>query len=121
MQQEHRIENLKVMESGEDYSLFETRKDKGRHIRRIYAISLFVAICFIWAYRLSHIPAYGKWAWLGLFAAELWSGFYWLFGQALRWNMLFRKTFINRLSQRFQFDRSTPLICSRVSQTIFLS
>ncbi|XP_028200683.1 cellulose synthase-like protein E1 isoform X2 [Glycine soja] len=90
------------MESGEDYSLFETRKDKGRHIRRIYAISLFVAICFIWAYRLSHIPAYGKWAWLGLFAAELWSGFYWLFGQALRWNMLFRKTFINRLSERYE-------------------
>ncbi|TKY57408.1 Cellulose synthase protein E1 [Spatholobus suberectus] len=102
MRQEERIEG---MDSGEYYSLFETRRDRGRHIRRLFTISLFVAICFIWAFRLSHIPANGdngKWAWLGLFAAELWFGLYWLFGQALRWNLVFRKTFNNKLSQRYE-------------------
>ncbi|KAL9316753.1 hypothetical protein ACSQ67_017754 [Phaseolus vulgaris] len=60
---------------GEEKSLFETRKDKARHIRRLYAVSLFVAICFVWAFRLTHIPAKGEagqWAWLGLFLAEVW-------------------------------------------------
>lgn len=96
------------MEKGEYYeSLFVTSKDRARHIRRVYATSLFVATCFIWTYRLSHIPAneeHGKWAWLGLFAADLLFGLYWLFGQALRWNLVFRKTFNNILSQRFNFS-----------------
>ncbi|XP_027941442.1 cellulose synthase-like protein E1 [Vigna unguiculata] len=93
------------MGSGEQHSLFETRKDRARHIRRLYAVSLFVAICFVWAFRLTHIPAKGEaahWAWLGLFLAELWSGIYWVFYQALRWNMIFRTTFPNTLSQRYE-------------------
>ncbi|XP_022637400.1 cellulose synthase-like protein E1 [Vigna radiata var. radiata] len=93
------------MRSGEQHSLFETRKDRARHIRRFYAVSVFLAICFVWAFRLSHIPANGEagqWAWLGLFLAELWSGIYWLFYQALRWNMLFRTTFPDKLSQRYE-------------------
>ncbi|KAJ1410808.1 Nucleotide-diphospho-sugar transferase [Sesbania bispinosa] len=92
------------MDSGEYYSLFETTRPRGRGrlILRLFTISLFVATCFIWAYRLSHIPKDGKWAWFGLFGAELWFGLYWLFGQALRWNPVYRKTFNNRLSQRYE-------------------
>ncbi|WVY90620.1 hypothetical protein V8G54_036134 [Vigna mungo] len=93
------------MGSAEQHSLFDTRKDRARHIRRLYAVSVFLAICFVWAFRLSHIPANGEagqWAWLGLFLAELWSGIYWLFYQALRWNMLFRTTFPDKLSQRYE-------------------
>ncbi|CAJ1971519.1 unnamed protein product [Sphenostylis stenocarpa] len=93
------------MGSDEKKSLFETSKDRARHIRRLYAVSGFVAICFVWAFRLSHIPAKGEpgqWAWLGLFVVELWSGIYWVFYQALRWNLVFRKTFPSRLSQRYE-------------------
>ncbi|KAL9316752.1 hypothetical protein ACSQ67_017753 [Phaseolus vulgaris] len=93
------------MGSGEENSLFETRKDKARHIRRLYAVSLFVAICFVWAFRLTHIPAKGEagqWAWLGLFVAEVWGGIYWVFYHALRWNMVYRTTFPNRLSPRYE-------------------
>ncbi|KAK7320312.1 hypothetical protein VNO77_29674 [Canavalia gladiata] len=90
---------------GDNYSLFETTRGRGRNIRRLFTISLLVPIFFIWAYRLAHIPRngeHGKWAWLGLLAAELWFGLYWLFGQALRWNPVFRKTFNARLSQRYE-------------------
>ncbi|ESW14420.1 hypothetical protein PHAVU_008G279700 [Phaseolus vulgaris] len=93
------------MGSGEEKSLFETRKDKARYIRRLYAVSLFVAICFVWAFRLTHIPAKGEagqWAWLGLFVAEVWGGIYWVFYQALRWNIVYRTTFPNRLSSRYE-------------------
>ena len=66
--------------------LFETRKGKARHIYsyRAFATSVFVGICLIWVYRLSHIPnrELGEdgnyWVWLGMLAAELWFGFYWV-------------------------------------------
>ncbi|KAL2332843.1 hypothetical protein Fmac_014056 [Flemingia macrophylla] len=90
-----------------EYSpLFETRRARGRVLYRPFAISLFVAICFIWLYRFSHIIGTkyenGKWAWLGMLAADLWFGFYWLLTQAFRWNPVFRETFKNRLSQRYE-------------------
>ena len=87
-----------------EYSpLFETRRCRGRFIYRSFAISLFVAICFIWHYRFSHITKGedGNWAWLGMLASELWFGFYWVLTQALRWNLVFRQPFKNRLSQRY--------------------
>ncbi|MED6159326.1 hypothetical protein PIB30_041324 [Stylosanthes scabra] len=92
---------------GMGYSpLFETKKGRGRIMYRSFAISLFVAIFFIWVYRVSHIPSNNKkWVWLGLFGAELWFGFYWVLTQALRWNLVFRKTFKNRLSQRYDDDK----------------
>ncbi|XP_020232856.1 cellulose synthase-like protein E1 [Cajanus cajan] len=88
-----------------EYSpLFETRRGRGSLIYRPFAISLFVAICFIWFYRISHSTKGedGKWAWLGMFAAELWFGFYWLLTQAFRWNLVFRHPFKDRLSQRYE-------------------
>ncbi|XP_061353157.1 cellulose synthase-like protein E1 [Gastrolobium bilobum] len=93
------------MGSGEYSPLFETRRGRGRLIYRTFAISLFVSICFIWVYRLSHITRNGedgKWACLGLLGAELWFGFYWVLTQALRWNLVFRQPFKNRLSQRYE-------------------
>ncbi|RDY00832.1 Cellulose synthase-like protein E1 [Mucuna pruriens] len=94
-----------------EYSpLFETRRGRGRLIYRTFAISLFVAICFIWLYRFSHITAtngyHGKLLCLGMFAAEVWFGFYWLLTQAFRWNLVFRQPFKNILSQRY--EKSLP-------------
>lgn len=94
------------MESGEYCPLFETRRGRGRLIYRPFAISLLVAICFIWVYRFSHIinthDEDGKyyWVWVGMLGAELWFGFYWILTQPLRWNLVFRQPFNNTLSQR---------------------
>ncbi|KAK2640138.1 hypothetical protein Ddye_027933 [Dipteronia dyeriana] len=80
-------------------------------------MSLFVGIFFILAYRVGHIPgegADGKWAWIGLFAAELWFSFYWLCTQAVRWNCVYKRTFKDRLSQRYENDlpRVDVFICT---------
>jgi hypothetical protein len=109
------------MERGEYYPLFETKKGRGRLVYRLFAISLFIAICFIWFYRFNHIITTntnqtqqeededgGKWVWLGLLAAELWFGFYWILTQAFRWNPVYRYPFKNRLSQRSFFFLIQP-------------
>lgn len=83
--------------------LFETKRAKGRVIRRLFAASIFVGIGFIVVYRLSHRPRNGedgRWAWIGLLGAELWFSLYWVLTQALRWNCVYRRTFKDRLSQR---------------------
>ncbi|CAJ2640087.1 unnamed protein product [Trifolium pratense] len=103
------------MERGEYYPLFETKMGRGRVVYRLFAISLFVAICLIWLHRFNHIITIttnhtqqeeeddrGIWVWLGLLAAELWFGFYWILTQAFRWNPVFRHPFKNRLSQRYE-------------------
>ncbi|KAJ0102468.1 hypothetical protein Patl1_03900 [Pistacia atlantica] len=93
------------MANCENAPLFETRRAKGRVLYRLFAASVFVGICFIWAYRVNHLPSdqeNGRWVWFGLFAAELWFGIYWLLTQALRWNRVYRHTFKDRLSQRYE-------------------
>nr|AFK39330.1 unknown [Lotus japonicus] len=93
------------MGRSEYLSLFENTRARGRLINRLFVISLFVATCFIWVYRLSYIPKNGeggKWAWLGLLGAELWFCLNWLFHQAVCWNPVYRKNFKNRLSQRLK-------------------
>lgn len=98
------------MGSEEGYEpLFETKKSKGRVLYRLFAATIFVGICLIWAYRLIHIPNYGengRWVWIGLFMSELWFGLYWILTQSLRWNQVYRSTFKNRLSHR-----SENLLC----------
>lgn len=87
--------------------LFETKRAKGRVIRRLFAASIFVGIGFIVVYRLSHRPRNGedgRWAWIGLLGAELWFSLYWVLTQALRWNCVYRRTFKDRLSQRYEND-----------------
>ena len=84
--------------------LFETKRAKGRALYRVFAGSIFVGICLIWAFRVSHVPREGedgRLVWIGLLAAELWFGFYWFLTQAHRWNLVYRHTFKDRLSQRF--------------------
>lgn len=94
------------LEKDKHFPLFETRKAKGRVTYRLFAASIFVGICLIWVYRVSHIPKQGedgRWVWIGLLCAELWFGFYWILTQALRWNQVYRQTFKDRLSQRFLY------------------
>ncbi|BBH04394.1 hypothetical protein Prudu_015527, partial [Prunus dulcis] len=93
------------MAKEEHLPLFETKKAKGRVLFRIFAASIFAGICLIWVYRASHIPKAGedgRFAWIGLLGAEIWFGFYWLLTQASRWNPVYRHTFKDRLSQRYE-------------------
>ncbi|KAK0602130.1 hypothetical protein LWI29_030617 [Acer saccharum] len=97
--------------------LFETKKVKGSVIYKLFAVSIFVGICLIFVYRFSHIPREGedgRWAWIGLFAAELWFSLLWVCTQALRWNRVYRCTFKDRLSQRYEveFPRVDIFVCT---------
>ncbi|KAL0560830.1 hypothetical protein IC582_001244 [Cucumis melo] len=92
---------------GYNLPLFETKEEKGRVGYRVFAFSIFVGICLIWSYRLNFIPQDDEGrrrGWLGLFAAEIWFGFYWLFTQASRWNPIHRRTFKHHLSERHEAE-----------------
>uniref|UniRef100_F6H876 Cellulose synthase-like protein E6 n=1 Tax=Vitis vinifera TaxID=29760 RepID=F6H876_VITVI len=87
--------------------LFETKVAKGRILFRCYAASVFVGIIFIWVYRVVHFPPAGaqvlrRWAWMGLFLSELLFSFYWFLTQLVRWSPIYRYTFKDRLSQRYE-------------------
>ncbi|XXG55197.1 hypothetical protein AAC387_Pa03g2915 [Persea americana] len=88
--------------------LFQTEEAKGsrRISYKLYVGSIFVGVCLILVYRAIHIPGEGegRWAWIGLFGAELWFSFYWLLTQSSRWNPVYRSTFKQRLSQRYEND-----------------
>eukprot|EP00262_Sarcandra_glabra_P009225 TRINITY_DN232_c0_g1_i3.p1 TRINITY_DN232_c0_g1~~TRINITY_DN232_c0_g1_i3.p1 ORF type:complete len:729 (-),score=99.72 TRINITY_DN232_c0_g1_i3:105-2291(-) len=86
-----------------DLRLFETKEEKGRSAYKLLASSMFVGICWIWAYRLSQIPRDGgRWIWMGMLGAELWFGIYWILSQSVRWNRIHRYTLKDRLSLRYK-------------------
>ncbi|KAL2945061.1 Cellulose synthase-like protein E1 [Bienertia sinuspersici] len=85
--------------------LFETKQAKGRFIYRTFAGSIFMAIFMVWVYRITQMPSKGeegRWAWIGLFCAEIWFSFYWILTQNLRWNRIYRRTFKDWLSLRYE-------------------
>ncbi|KAA8527078.1 hypothetical protein F0562_008693 [Nyssa sinensis] len=91
--------------AGEDEGLplFETKVARGRVAYKIFASTVFVGICLIWLYRVTNIPRaeeQGRSAWIGMFMAELWFCFYWIITQSVRWNVIYRCTFKDRLSRR---------------------
>ncbi|KAK4588671.1 hypothetical protein RGQ29_019614 [Quercus rubra] len=93
------------MAKDDNLPLFETKLAKGRILFQFYSLLIFVGTCFIFAYRLSHIPAKGepgRWAWIGLFFSELWFCFYWFVTTVVRWNPIYRNTFKDRLSHRYE-------------------
>ncbi|KAK4588674.1 hypothetical protein RGQ29_019616 [Quercus rubra] len=93
------------MAKDDNLPLFATKIAKGRILFQFYSLLIFVGICFIFVYRLSHIPAKeepGRWAWMGLFFSELWFSFYWFVTTVVRWNPIYRNTFKDRLSHRYE-------------------
>lgn len=89
--------------------LFESKQGKCSVAYRVFALKLLVGTCLILFYRLLYIPRAGeggRWAWLGMFMAELCFGFYWFICLSLRWNSRFSFPHKNRLSQRFIFALS---------------
>lgn len=105
---------------GEDdaVSLFETKEARFRGAYKVFASTVFVGICLIWIYRLTHIPRPedderpGRWAWIGMFMAELCFSLYWIFTQSVRLNLVYHHPFKQTLSERLALslsvrDRST--------------
>nr|POF22859.1 cellulose synthase-like protein e6 [Quercus suber] len=54
---------------------------------------------------LTHIPRageQGRWAWIGMFMAELWFGLYWILTQPCRFKVVYNHPFKERLSNRYK-------------------
>ncbi|KAF5196413.1 Cellulose synthase-like protein [Thalictrum thalictroides] len=65
---------------------------------------MFIGIFMIWVYRITHIPSLKveeRWVWMLLFLSELWFGFFWVLTQSACWNQVYRSTFKDRLSHRY--------------------
>ncbi|MBA0844064.1 hypothetical protein Goarm_001191, partial [Gossypium armourianum] len=82
--------------------LFETRPARGLVFFRSYAASIFIGICFICFHRVSYFPVTERWVWVGMFVAELWFSFYFFITVIVKWNPVFRSTFKDRLSSRYE-------------------
>ncbi|CAL5087818.1 unnamed protein product [Urochloa decumbens] len=81
--------------------LFATEKVGGRALYKLQAVTVFLGICLVLCYRVTHVPAAGTAAWLGMLAAELWFSFYWILTQSVRWRPIRRRTFKDRLAARY--------------------
>nr|XP_027061309.1 cellulose synthase-like protein E6 isoform X1 [Coffea arabica]XP_027063967.1 cellulose synthase-like protein E6 isoform X1 [Coffea arabica] len=89
-------------------SLFETKAAEGGSVAaayKVFAFTVLVSIVLIWLYRLTYIPGVGepgRWVWIGMFVSELLFGFYWIITQSVRWNVVQRIPFKDRLSLRYE-------------------
>ena len=93
--------------------LFATEKLGGsRSLYRFHAVTVFAGICLVLGYRATHVPAAGagRAAWLGMLAAELWFGFYWVITQSVRWCPIRRRTFKDRLAARSVLLSMLPIL-----------
>ncbi|XP_024022113.1 cellulose synthase-like protein E6 isoform X1 [Morus notabilis] len=86
--------------------LFETKLAKGRTLFLSFVTTIFFGIFSIVVYRTSYIPSKEegsrRFAWIGLFLAELWFSLYWFITLVIRWNPVYRYTFKDRLSLRYE-------------------
>lgn len=95
-------------EGGIGVSLFETREARFRGVYKVFASTIMAGICLIWYYRLTNIPsssssAQGRWAWIGMFMAEVGFGLYWIITQSVRWSLIRFHPFKEKLSQRYTY------------------
>ncbi|CAI0437555.1 unnamed protein product [Linum tenue] len=93
--------------------LFESREaPKGaKLVHRAFAASVFAGLCCTWIYRASSAASgLGRWAWNGMFAAELVLGFHWICCQAVRWNLTRYSPLPHLLSQRFTHEEELPAV-----------
>ncbi|KFK35562.1 hypothetical protein AALP_AA4G007000 [Arabis alpina] len=96
--------------------LFETRTRTGRVIAyRVFAASVFGCICWILFYRVT-VPLENRSGLvrLAMLILEIWFGLYWVITQSLRWNPVWRVTFTDRLSRRYNKDlpRLDVFVCT---------
>ncbi|GKB39233.1 hypothetical protein Tco_0884175 [Tanacetum coccineum] len=98
--------------------LFETEARKGGKKRKVFAASVLVCILWIWVYRATQLPSLkatatgvvalngGRtWYCIGMLVSEILLGLYWMLTQSVRWNPTYRRTFKQRLAQRYSASR----------------
>lgn len=85
-----------------DHPLFETKPRRGNTSYKLFSVTVFLAICFIWFYRFTNIPTTGRWAWIGMSISEVLFGVYWIFTQSARWDVFYTSPFKQRLSLRYE-------------------
>jgi len=95
-------EGARQQESHVDVSLFETKEARFRGVYKVFASTIFAAICLIWVYRVANIPtvASGRWTWISVMVSELCFGIYWIITQSVRWKIVYQTPFKHRLLQR---------------------
>lgn len=93
------------MEENDYLPLFETKEANGRRLYWFYALSMVVGISLTCIHRVSNFPQENglkRWAWTGIFMAELWFIAYWIITQFTRYHAVFRYTFKDRLTSRYK-------------------
>ncbi|KAK1391587.1 cellulose synthase-like protein E6 [Heracleum sosnowskyi] len=84
---------------------------------RAFAASTLLALLSVWLYRCMYLfcPSFlltstlndhrihnHGLVWIGMIAAEVWFGLYWILTQAARWNPIYRRTFKDNLTNRHE-------------------
>ncbi|EES05604.2 hypothetical protein SORBI_3004G255200 [Sorghum bicolor] len=91
--------------------LLVTEKPTGMatYAYRLFASTVLAGVLLVWLYRATHVPPRSSgarwWAWLGLSAAELWFGFYWVLTLSVRWSPVYRRAFPDQLSRRYKEEQ----------------
>ncbi|KAK7386013.1 hypothetical protein VNO78_32056 [Psophocarpus tetragonolobus] len=92
--------------------LFETKVGRCRGVDRVFASTVFGAMCLIWAYRVRNIPTVGssgRLAWLSVMLSEFAFGLYWIITQSVRWRISFQIPFKHNLLQRYD-EENLPAV-----------
>ncbi|CAI9772785.1 unnamed protein product [Fraxinus pennsylvanica] len=93
------------MSANGNLALFETKAGKGRIVFKLFSLTILLCIFLIWLYRLMYVPRKGeagRYAWIGMFISEVLFGLYWIITQIVRWNVVHRYPFKDRLSRRYE-------------------
>uniref|UniRef100_A0A0D9XEV3 Cellulose synthase-like protein E6 n=1 Tax=Leersia perrieri TaxID=77586 RepID=A0A0D9XEV3_9ORYZ len=92
------------MEISHQRRLFATEKMGGRLVYWFQAATIAAGIVLVLYYRATNVPAAGegRTAWLGMLAAEFMYAVYWVITQSVRWCPVRRRTFKDRLSERYE-------------------
>nr|XP_043606338.1 cellulose synthase-like protein E1 isoform X1 [Erigeron canadensis] len=97
-------EGRKMKYDGKDGPLFETIiRGKEKKLKRVFATTVLLSIIWIWIYRTTQV-LHGSWRLrtVGMFVSEICFGVYWVLTQSVRWNPTDRRTFKQRLFQRYE-------------------
>ncbi|RDX76910.1 Cellulose synthase-like protein E6, partial [Mucuna pruriens] len=93
--------------------MFETKEARFGGVYKVFASTIFAAICLIWVYRVANIPSVtegpGRWAWVCVWASEFAFGLYWIITQSVRWRIVHQTPFKHTLSRRYD-EENLPAV-----------
>ncbi|KAG2390739.1 Cellulose synthase-like protein [Vigna angularis] len=92
-------------------SLFETKEGRFRGLYKVFATTIFGAVCLIWVYRVVNMGRIerGRWCWMSVMVSEFGFGLYWIITQSVRWRILYHTPFKHTLLNRYD-DENLPAV-----------